>query len=120
VEVAVPLEFVGESPAVKAGANLVKVLHELAIEADPVNLPHELTVDVSILTELGQQIHAGDLKLPAGVTLTVAPEEVVALIQEVEEEAPEEAVPADLSAIEVEGKGKEAGEEGEATLEAAE
>src|SRR5512146_2691567 len=31
VEVAVPLEFVGVSPAVEAGANLVKVLHELEV-----------------------------------------------------------------------------------------
>src|SRR3989338_10644640 len=46
VEVAVPLEFIGESPAVKAGANLVRVLHELPLEADPVNLPHEIIVDI--------------------------------------------------------------------------
>ena len=113
VEVAVPIEFVGESPAVKAGANLVKVLHELTVEADPMSLPHEITIDISSLTEVGQQVHAGDLKLPAGVTLVIEPEEVVALIQEVEEEAAEEAAPADLSTIEVEGKGKEA-EEGAA------
>ncbi len=120
VEVAVPLEFVGESPAVKAGANLVRVLHELEVEADPMNLPHELTVDVSVLAEVGSQIHAADVRLPAGVTLVTEPEEVVALIQEVEEEVAEEAAPADLSAIEVEGKGKEEGAEGEAAAEAAE
>ena len=118
VEVAVPLEFVGESPAMKAGANLVRVLHELEVEADPVNLPHELTIDVSILAEIGAQIHAGDVKLPAGVTLVTDPEEVVALIQEVEEEPEEVAAPADLSAIEVEGKGKET-EEGETVPEVA-
>ena len=118
VEVAVPLEFVGESPAVKAGANLVRVLHELAVEADPANLPHEITIDVSILAEIGAQIHAGDVKLPAGVTLVTDPEEVVALIQEVEEEPEEVAAPADLSAIEVEGKGKET-EEGETVPEVA-
>src|SRR5262245_51306486 len=33
VEVKIPIEFIGESPAVKAGANLVKVLHEIEIEA---------------------------------------------------------------------------------------
>lgn len=119
VEVAVPLEFVGESPAVKAGANLVRVLHELTVEADPVNLPHELVVDVSILAEIGAQIHARELILPAGVTLVTDPEEVVALIQEVEEEPVEEAAPADLSAIEVEGETKES-TEGEAAPEAAE
>lgn len=107
VEVAIPLEFVGESPAVKAGANLVKVLHEVTVEADPMNLPHEITVDVSALAGVGDQIRAEDLALPRGVTLAIEPEEVVALIQEVQEEVAEEAAPADLSAIEVEAKGKE-------------
>lgn len=119
VEVAVPLEFIGESPAVKAGANLVKVMHELPIEAEPADLPHQIEVDVSGLAEIGQQIQAGDLRLPAGVTLTCEAEEVVALIQEVEEEPEEAAAPADLSAIEVEGKGKEAAEGGEAAEEGA-
>ena len=120
VEVAVPLEFVGESPAVKAGANLVRVLHELTVEADPMSLPHELVIDISGLAEVGDQVHAGDIRLPASVTLVTDPEEVVALIQEVEEEPVEEAAPADLSAIEVEGKGKPEDAEGAASAEAPE
>lgn len=113
VEVAVPLEFIGEAPAVKAGANLVKVLHEITIGADPMNLPHSFTVDVSSLAAVGDQIHVRDLAIPAGVDLVTDAEEVVALIQEVVEEQ-EEAAPADLSAIEVEERGKEKaeGEEG--------
>ncbi len=105
VEVAVPLEFVGESAAVKAGANLVKIMHELEIEADPANLPHEIEVDISMLAALGDQIHVSDLKIPAGVTVKVDGEEVVALTQAVEEEK-EEAPVLDMDAIEVEGKGK--------------
>jgi large subunit ribosomal protein L25 len=90
---------------------LVKVAHELEVEADPVNLPHELEVDISVLVAIGDQIHAKDVALPAGVTLITDPEEVIVLIQEVEEERVEEA-PADLSAIEVEQKGKEEAAEG--------
>ena len=117
VEVAIPLTFTGESPAVKAGANLVKVLYELEIEADPMNLPHDIKVDLSVLAAVGDRIHAKDLSLPEGVELMIEPEEVVALIQEVEEEKPEEAAPADLSTIEVEAKGKEEPAEGEAAAE---
>ena len=106
VEVAIPIVFVGESPAVIAGANLVKVLHELEVEADPMNLPHDIEVDLAKLAAIGDQIHAADLVLPTGVTLNVDPEEVVALVQEVVEEVVE-AAPADLSSIEVEQKGKE-------------
>lgn len=106
VEVAVPLEFVGESAAVKAGANLVKIFHELEIEADPMNLPQAIVVDISVLAALGDRVHAKDLKLPAGVALITSPEEVIVLVQEVVEEK-EEAPAADLAAIEVEKKGKE-------------
>jgi large subunit ribosomal protein L25 len=116
VEVAVPLTFIGESPAVKAGSNLVKVLHELEIEAAPADLPHDIEIDISKLAEVGDQIHVRDIKLPQGVVSKIDGEEVVALIQAVEEEKEEVAAPIDMDAIEVEGKGKEAGEgeEGEA------
>jgi large subunit ribosomal protein L25 len=108
VEVAIPLEYIGVSPAVEAGANLVKVLHELEVEADPMSLPHDIKVDISALAAIGDQIHAKDLPLPPGVALNIEPEEVVALVQEIVEEKEEVvAAPADLSAIEVEKKGKE-------------
>jgi large subunit ribosomal protein L25 len=111
VEVAVPLEFVGESPAVKAGANLVKVLHELEIEAAPADLPHTISVDISVLANVGDQIHVKDIMLPKGVALNgVDEEEVVALIQEVKEEVEEAPAAIDMDSIEVEQKGKEEGE----------
>lgn len=106
VQVAIPILFIGESPAVEAGANLVKVLHELEVEADPMNLPHNIEVDLSVLRAINDRIYARDLTLPAGVALTSEPEDVVALVQEIVEEK-EEAVPTDISSIEVEGKGKE-------------
>jgi large subunit ribosomal protein L25 len=116
VEVAIPLSFIGESPAVEAGANLVKVLHELEVEADPMSLPHDIEVNLSVLEKIGDQIRAKDLVLPAGVVLVADPDEVVALVQEVVEEKIEEVVaPADLSAIEVEKKGKEEVEGAEAS-----
>lgn len=107
VEVAIPLVFTGESPAVKAGANLVKVLHELEVKADPMSLPHNFNVDLSALVTVNDRIHAKDIVLPAGVELAVEPEEVIALAQEVVEEKEEVVAPADISTIEVEKKGKE-------------
>lgn len=107
VEVAVPLVFIGESPAVKAGASLVKVLHELEIEAEAANLPHNIEVDISGLAEVGSQIHVSDLNLPKGVEAQVEGEQVVALIQEVEVEEESPTAAPDMDAIEVEKKGKE-------------
>ena len=107
VEVAIPLVFVGVSPAVEAGANLVKVMHELEVEADPMNLPHNIEVDISTLVALGDKIHASDLALPSGIELVTPKEEVVALVQEIVEEKEEVVAPADISTIEVEKKGKD-------------
>ncbi len=109
VEVAIPLTFIGESAAVEAGANLVKVLHEVEVKADPMNLPHTIEVDLSALVELNSQIHTRDLVLPAGVELVTDENEVVVLTQEVAAERIEEAA-ADIASIEVEKKGKEEAE----------
>lgn len=114
VQVHIPIVFVGESPAVKAGANLLKVLHEVEVEADPMNLPHNLTVDISSLVELNSQIHVKDMTLPAGVTFVTDEDEVIVLTQEVAAEK-EDTVAADISTVEVEKKGKdEEASEGEA------
>ena len=121
LEIAVPLEFIGVSPAVKdLGAVLVKVMHEIEIEALPKDLPHKLEVDISSLATFGSVVTAESIKLPEGVTLKVKPEEVVASVYEPKEEVAEVA-PVDLSTIEVAKKGKEAkeGEEGAAPAEAA-
>lgn len=109
VEVDVPLEFVGVSPAVKdLGGSLVKALHEIKISSDPTNIPHEIAVDIATLVDFDSKIVAGDLKLPSGVDLIENPEEVVAAIAKPkEEEKDEPAAPVDLSAIEVEKKGKQ-------------
>lgn len=110
VEVAVPISYVGESPAVKEGANLVKVMHEFEVEADPSKLPHEIEIDISVLLAIGDQIHVKDVKLPAGVVAKAEEDEVVVLVQAPAVEEEESAAP-DMDAIEVEQKGKGEGEE---------
>jgi large subunit ribosomal protein L25 len=114
IEVDVPLEFEGVSPAIKdLGGSLVKALHEVKIKADPMHIPHNLVVDISSLADFESQILAEAIKLPAGVELVELPTEVVAAIAKPREEKEEEAAPVDLSTIEVEKKGKQE-EEGEA------
>ena len=113
VEVEVPLVFAGVAPAVKdLGGVLVKVMRQVKIEAAPRDLPHELSVDISKLALMTDVVHAKDIVLPKGVELKVKPEEIVASVTEIKEEVVETVAP-DLSAIEVEAKGKEA-KEGEA------
>jgi len=121
VKVHVPLTFDGVSPAVKdLGGILVKVMRELEIEAAPKDLPHDLSVDISALKELTSVIQAKDIKIPAGVTLIADGDEIVASVAEAKEEVEEAPTAVDMSAIEVEKKGKEAkeGEEGAAGADA--
>ncbi|NQV88121.1 MAG: 50S ribosomal protein L25 [Parcubacteria group bacterium] len=114
IEVSVPIEFFGVSPAVKEmGAILIKALHEINIEAMPKDLPHEIKVDISSLVDLDSQILAKDVVLPSGVTLIEKPEEVVASVDEAREEVEEVVEAPDLSQIEVEKKGKKEEEGGE-------
>ena len=110
VKVHIPLIFEGISPAVKdKGGILVKVLRELEIEAAPKDLPHELKVDISTLIELTSVITVKEIKIPTAVTLISNTDEIVASISVAKEEV-EEVKPIDMSAIEVEKKGKEAKE----------
>ncbi|MDP9248909.1 MAG: 50S ribosomal protein L25 [bacterium] len=107
IKVKIPLSFVGISEAVKTGiGNLVKVLHEVEVEALPSDLPHDLSVDISKLVTLEDVVNVSDVKLPAGVVaITVSTDVVASIVAQVEEKE-EEVVPVDLSAIEVEKKGK--------------
>jgi large subunit ribosomal protein L25 len=116
VEIDVPLHFEGVSPAVKdLGGILLKVLHELKVEVLPTDIPHNIVVDISTLVALDSQILVKDLPVSPKIEVKNAPEEVVAAISVAKEEPVEEVAPVDLSAIEVEKKGKkeEAGAEGE-------
>ena len=114
IEVAVPIVFTGISPAVKdLGGILVKVHRDLKIEAAPRDLPHEVTVDITKLVTLTDVIHAKDIILPKGVDLKINPNDVIASIAEAKEEVVEAPEAIDMTAIEVETKGKEV-KEGEA------
>ncbi|MEY2641039.1 MAG: hypothetical protein RL150_432 [Candidatus Parcubacteria bacterium] len=108
VEVTVPLTFVGVSAAEQdLGGVLVKVTHEVEVEAMPKDLPHEIEVSIDALVDFDSQIHARDLVMPAGVTLVSDADEVIALVQAHKEETETDVVAPDFSTIEVVGKKKE-------------
>ncbi len=108
VTVSIPLNFVGEAPAVKnLGGTLVKVMHELEVEGLPDKLPHSIEVDISALATLESVIAVKDIKLSDGMEATDDPEEVIASIAIQKEEEDDTGKTADLSSIEVEKKGKD-------------
>lgn len=119
IKVDVPLEFVGVAPAIKElGGTLIKVLHDIEIEALPKDLPHKIEVNIASLVDFKSSIKASEIKLPAGVELAIKGDDIVASVAEPKAEVEEVAAPVDLSAIEVAKKGKEAKEGGDAAAEA--
>ncbi len=93
----VPIEFIGESHAVKAlGGTLVTVLNEVEVECLPGDLPHQFDVDISSLNSFDDQILVKDLKVSDKVEIKADPEEVVATVQRPRDMAAEEAANAQM------------------------
>jgi large subunit ribosomal protein L25 len=114
----VPVVLVGEAPVLKniKGSSLLQLIDALHIEALPDDLPHNVEVDVSVLSEIDHAIHIKDIQLSKGVTLLSEEDHVVVKVAEarkVEEEVVEE-VAAEAAEVEVVGKEKEAEGEEEA------
>ena len=59
----VPVEFTGDSPAVKAGGILVKAVQEVEVASLPGAIPRSLVVDLSRLVNIGDSFHVRDLPL---------------------------------------------------------
>lgn len=69
VTIFVPIESTGEAVGVKAdGGVLEHVLFKIKVRALPKDLPEVIAVDVSAL-KIGDSIHLGDIKPPAGVEI---------------------------------------------------
>jgi large subunit ribosomal protein L25 len=79
VRAQVPIRVIGESAAVKQGGIVEVLMHEVAVEALPTELPDHLDVDV---TNAGFHDHlrVGDLLVPPGVEVLVSPEEAVLVV----------------------------------------
>jgi large subunit ribosomal protein L25 len=73
VTVEVPVHVTGE---VFSGGLLDQQLVQVAVEAEATNIPQAFEVDVNGM-EIGAAVHAGQLSLPAGVTLAVDPDALV-------------------------------------------
>ncbi|MCX6059539.1 MAG: 50S ribosomal protein L25 [Chloroflexi bacterium] len=84
----VRLTFVGVSSAVKDfSAVLVHRMEALEVECLPTDLPERITVDVSSLKEIGNNIHVRDISLPANIVVLDDADDVVIVATLVKEEA---------------------------------
>jgi large subunit ribosomal protein L25 len=84
----VRLTFVGVAPAVKElSAVLVHRMEELEVECLPTDLPERITVDISVIKEIGNNIHVRDIPIPENVLVLDDADEVVIIATVVKEEA---------------------------------
>ena len=78
----VSLVLIGDSPGARqVNGTVAQQLRSLSIEALPLNMPQELSVDISSLTQPDSVIRAGDVPLPANSTLLTDPESIVVRIE---------------------------------------
>ena len=93
IESEVPIEIEGEVEIVSKGeADLQRGLHGLKVECLPTDLPPVITVDVSGLKEVDDEIRVKDLAVPPGCEILDDPEDLVIKVaahrEEIEEVAP--------------------------------
>jgi len=115
IKMDVPIVLAGEAPALKSRENtLSQEINSLTIECLPNQIPANVRVDLSPLTEAGQAIRVTDLVLDEKVTILNDPEALVVRVhlrpreKVVEEIVVEEAVEAPEVAVLPEEESKEA------------
>lgn len=82
VNVDIPVEYVGESPAdTRSDLYVVRIVDSLSVNALPRHIPVSLPVDVGGLADAGDAFNAGDLDLPEGVTLVSSPDITLAHVE---------------------------------------
>jgi large subunit ribosomal protein L25 len=81
ITVDVPVQLIGESAAVERHGGTLLHQHEAVhVRALPADLPSALELDISALDTFEATLHAGDLRLPRGVTLLTDPTELIARV----------------------------------------
>ena len=82
VSAQVPITLIGDSPGARtAGGTVMQQLRDLNVEALPLEVPRELELDLTMLTEPDGVLRAADIVIPGNVTLLTDPEDVVVRIE---------------------------------------
>ena len=74
----VPITLMGDAPI---GTLVTQLIRELTVEARPLDIPGEVTVDLGDMGSEGGTVRTADIALPAGVTLVTDGEEVVVRVE---------------------------------------
>ncbi|MEI6326880.1 MAG: 50S ribosomal protein L25 [Candidatus Roizmanbacteria bacterium] len=110
----VPVRVSGESLAVKMLSGvLLQQVQEIEVEALPQNIPQEITVDISGITEIGQEIKVSNLAVSTNYTILEDASRVLVSVVAHKEESTEsqlERSETEITTAKVEGEGEEGAE----------
>ena len=82
IQTKVPIELIGEAPAIKSGYMLVNVLKEIAVEALPNDIPHRFQINLSTLENPGDGIQIADINKFKNVKILVPLDMVIITVVE--------------------------------------
>ena len=104
IKVKVPLNYIGHSPAIVAGGILIVSHNEIEIQCLPKDIPDSIDINLEEIKEIGQAIHAKDLKVSENIQILAKPEEVLVKVEipkthEIEEVATVVAAPVEGAAV---------------------
>ena len=78
----VPVILEGDSPGARTVfGTVVQQLRSVTVEALPMDMPRDIILDLSVMTEPDSVIRVGDITLPAGATPITDPEAMIARIE---------------------------------------
>ena len=102
---AVPIVLIGSPPGIQEGGVLEAPLRQLTLHCLPMQLPTEISVDVSEL-DIGDVIHVGELSLDGEIEVLDASDRIVAMVSQPRVQLEEE-----IEDPEAEGEDAEAAED---------
>lgn len=101
IRTSVGLAFTGMSPAVKdLNGVLVHNLERLEVECFPGDLPERISVDIAMLKQIGDLVRVRDLVVSDKIRILGDPEETIAVVTIIKEEAAPAAADAEVVAAE--------------------
>ncbi len=100
----IPIKMIGESPIEKLGQGKIQLLKDfIEVEAFPQDLPHDITVDISIIQNMNDTVVVKDLKVSSKVKVLDDPEQAIITVVTMQEEVEETPVVAAAEGTPAEG-----------------
>ena len=108
INTTVPITLVGDAPAVHIvpDSSVVQLMREVEVRALPLDVPPELTADISLIQDAGDVVRLGDVALPERVVFMAEDDEIIARLEIARAEVVEEVEGEEMEMVE----GEEAAE----------